>query len=128
MHLSSQIARIRYAIIALGVLLSIKANTVLADNLGQAQSNLDKVSSRIGGNVEGDISVLVGTVIQAILSLLGLVFFVLVIYAGFLWMTARGDETKVEKSKDILKSSIAGLFIIVSAYAITVFVTGYFAD
>lgn len=121
-------SRIRYALIAIGVYFTIRVEAVFAENLGQAQSNLDKVTNRIGGKVEGDISVLVGTVIQAILGLLGLVFFVLVIYAGFLWMIARGDETKIEKSKEILKSSIAGLFIVVSAYAITVFVTGYFGE
>ena len=45
------------------------------------------------------------------------------IYAGVLWMTARGDETKTEKARNIIIATVIGLFITVSAYAITKFVT-----
>jgi hypothetical protein len=38
-------------------------------------------------------------------------------------MTARGDEGKVEKAVDIIRASIIGLIITLSAYAITFFVT-----
>lgn len=65
-----------------------------------------------------------GQFVGAILSLLGIVFLCLMIYGGFLWMTAAGDEQKVKKSIDIITAAIIGLIIVTSAYAITAFVGG----
>lgn len=65
------------------------------------------------------IAQLIGLILNYILGLLGVVFMLLMIYAGFEWLTARGNEQQVEKAKDILKSSITGLIIVVIAYAIT---------
>jgi len=64
----------------------------------------------------------IGTVVKAALSLIGIIFTVLMVYAGYLWMTARGDESKVEKAGKIISSSIIGLIIAVASYAITDFV------
>lgn len=61
-------------------------------------------------------------VIKAFLSLLGIIFVILIITAGYQWMTAEGDEQKVNEAKDKIKRAIIGLIIIVSAYAITHFV------
>ncbi len=44
------------------------------------------------------------------------------LYAGYNWMTAQGEEEKVTKAKDTLKRAIVGLIIIVASYAISIFV------
>ena len=64
----------------------------------------------------------VGTVIKAALSFVGVVFFLLAFYAGYLWMTARGEEEQIKKAQKIITSSIIGLIITVGAYSITNFV------
>lgn len=64
----------------------------------------------------------VGIVVRAVLSFVGVIFTALIIYAGILWMTARGEEDKVKKAQDILKASIIGLIITLSAYSISAFV------
>src|SRR3989338_8173076 len=64
------------------------------------------------------LSELVAVVIQAFLGLLGVIFLVLILYAGYNWMTAQGEEEKVTKAKDTLQRAVIGLIIIVSAYAI----------
>lgn len=64
----------------------------------------------------------IASVIQVLLSLLGIIFIVLIIYAGFIWMLARGNEQEVEKAKKIIQNSMIGLVIVLSAYAITSFV------
>jgi len=61
----------------------------------------------------------IASIIEIILSVLGVFFMGLVVYAGYLMFTARGDETKVEKSKTTLRGAIIGLIIILSAYGIT---------
>jgi amino acid transporter len=61
-------------------------------------------------------------VIRAFLSLLGIIFLVLIIVAGYNWMTAGGNDEKVTKAKSTIARAIIGLIIIVAAYAITYFV------
>jgi uncharacterized membrane protein len=65
----------------------------------------------------------IGQLVQTAMSFLGIIFTVLLIYAGFLWMTARGEETKVEKAKNIIITAIIGLIIVLAAYSISYFVT-----
>ncbi len=65
---------------------------------------------------------LVGSIIKVVLSISGVILFALFFYAGFLWMTARGDESAIEKAKGIIQSAIIGLIIAVSAFSITNFV------
>lgn len=64
----------------------------------------------------------IGQVIRGFLSLLGLVFMGYLIYAGQLWMTARGNEEQISKAKAIIRGSIIGLVIVFSAYAIATYV------
>ena len=65
---------------------------------------------------------MIGTAIKALLSVIGIVFIVLIIYAGYTWMLARGNETEAQKAKDTITRAIIGLFIVLAAYAITAFV------
>lgn len=58
-------------------------------------------------------------IVRPILGVVGLIFFVLMIYAGVLWMTAGGNGDTVKKAKGILVNSVIGAAIVVSAYAIT---------
>lgn len=64
----------------------------------------------------------VGTIVSAFLSLLGVIFLILMLYSGYNWMIAHGDEQKVNKAKETLRTSIIGLIIVVSSYAIYIFV------
>ena len=52
------------------------------------------------------------------LSFLGIAFFILIIYAGWLWMTAGGNEERLGKAKKILQEAVIGLVIVLAAYAI----------
>ncbi|MBP9828209.1 hypothetical protein KBC55_03575 [Patescibacteria group bacterium] len=85
------------------------------------ESTLDDVQAESGLG-DQDLTTTLGMLIQAMLGLLGVIFLVLIIYAGFLWMTAGGDEGKVSTAKDIMIRSVVGLVILLSAYAISSFV------
>lgn len=70
----------------------------------------------------------IGTyVISPVLGLTGTILFALMTYAGFLWVTAQGEEKKIKKAKDILTECIVGTVILVGAYALANFVIGIFA-
>ncbi|MDP2656724.1 MAG: hypothetical protein Q8P11_04130 [bacterium] len=64
----------------------------------------------------------VGLVIKAILGLMGIVFLILMIYAGILWMTAAGEKERVEKARDMISTAIIGLLITIGSYTLTYFV------
>jgi hypothetical protein len=65
---------------------------------------------------------MIGTVIGTALTFVGAILFIIMIYAGFLYMTAGGDKEKVIKAKQWITNSIIGLVIIASAYAIVTFI------
>ncbi|MBU0661254.1 hypothetical protein KKG22_03690 [Patescibacteria group bacterium] len=96
-------------------------STVYTATLGDAVNKV-KTTGGTAGVAEENVANVVGTFINLALSMVGLIFLVLMIYAGYLWMTARGDEGQVEKAMEIIKTSIIGLIIIMSAYAINAFV------
>lgn len=58
-------------------------------------------------------------IIQAFLVLLGTLFLVYAVYAGYLILTSAGNEERVEKGKSILKNTTIGIAIILSAYGTT---------
>lgn len=70
----------------------------------------------------GQLPIIIGTVIKAALGLVGVIFLVLMVYAGYIWMIARGDESKTSKAKDTITAAIIGIIIVVGAYALTNFV------
>jgi magnesium-transporting ATPase (P-type) len=71
---------------------------------------------------EFGMAIIVGTVVNAFLGLLGVIFIILIISAGYNWMTAAGNEEKVTKAKDTMTRAIIGLIIVVGAFAIWYFI------
>jgi hypothetical protein len=81
----------------------------------------DEVTS--SGNT--NIGTFVGKyIIQPVIGLTGLIFLVLTVYAGIMWMTSAGDTKRVEKAKSILVATVTGAVIIASAYVIVNTVIG----
>jgi hypothetical protein len=74
------------------------------------------------GATPGDPSIMIGKAIEIALGAIGVIFLILMIYAGFTWMIARGDEAKVEKAKETIINCIIGVVIVVAAYAITSYI------
>jgi len=70
----------------------------------------------------GDIRVMIARIINVALGLLGIVALLLILYGGFLWMTAGGEAERVEKAKKVLINAVIGLAIILTSFAISQFV------
>lgn len=101
----------------------IIASPALAGNLQSSSGLLNTAAGQAGYNIsEKNPESVVAKVINAVLSMLAVIFLVLMVYGGFIWMTARGNDQQVDKAKGILVAAIIGVIIIVSAYAITFFV------
>ncbi len=70
-----------------------------------------------------DIRHIAAQIIKGVLGLLATIFLILIIYAGFKWMTSQGNEEKVKDAQKKIMQATIGLIIIMSAYAITLFIT-----
>jgi len=66
---------------------------------------------------------IIGEVVQIALGVTGSVFFVLILMAGYWYITAHGDDAKVEKATKTLRGAIIGLIVVLMAYSITRFVS-----
>jgi hypothetical protein len=72
--------------------------------------------------VRAELIGLVFKIIRYLLGFLGVVAVIILIYGGFLWMTAKGDEERVRKAKKTIINGLIGLIIILLSYAIVSFV------
>lgn len=83
-------------------------------------SVLDETSKeagyKTGEGQEEMLTTIIGQSLNIFLSLLGVVFMILVIIAGYKWMTAAGNEEQVTQAKSYLKYAIIGLFVISLAW------------
>lgn len=95
----------------------VLATPVLADSYGlSATAGAAKlISSRTPPEIAGQV-------IGAALSLVGVMFFVLMIYSGITWMMARGNEEQTKQALRTIVAAIIGLIIVLASYAITTFV------
>jgi len=64
----------------------------------------------------------VGLIINAFTSILGVIFVILMVVAGFTWMTSSGNEEKIKKATATIKSAAIGLVLTLSAWAIWKFI------
>jgi len=94
----------------------------LAQAQGLTSEDLGVQYASSTGLTTQDPRVTVAKIIRIVLGFLGTIAVILVIYAGFMWMTSSGNEDKVTKAKNILKAAVIGLVIILSAFAITSFI------
>ena len=100
------------------------ATTTVSTDLANAAADIDEIGTSAGVNTSQTLPQIIGTTISILLGVLGIVFVVLVVYAGFLYLTANGAEDNTKKAKKLLTQAIIGLIIIVSAYAISSYVIG----
>ena len=69
-----------------------------------------------------DVRSTIASIIKVALGLLGIVAVVIILWGGFVWMTAGGNDEKVGEARKIIFSGIIGLAIVLSAYAIAAYV------
>ena len=108
--------------------------------LGQmalAETGVDKAlggldNTATGGGIkpttDKNLPTIIGGVVGAVLALVGVIFFLLILYAGFNWMMAQGQEEKITKAKETIFGAVLGLLVILGAYAITTLAARLFSE
>lgn len=112
-----------YGMLSNILLLFASQASARGEGVEKALSNLDKSANEAGLSQSTlDVPELIGKILATVLGFTGTIFFILVVWAGILWMTAAGNEENIKKAQGILKAAIVGLIIVLSAYAITRFI------
>lgn len=70
------------------------------------------------GAADTNLPSIIGRFVSGLISLLGVVFILLLVYGGFIWMTAQGSEEKIKKAKGVITSAVIGLVVVFASYAI----------
>jgi len=89
--------------------------------LNDANRNGENLPIGQGSTFAEKLAAALGSVIGSFLAFLGVIFLVVMIAGGLMWMTAAGDEKKVGTAKSLLTGAVIGLIIVLSAYAITAY-------
>ncbi len=92
---------------------------VAAVELGGLDETAQTANIDNGPTDPGEIA---ATLISKIIGFVGILFLILMIWGGLLWMTAAGNDEKTKKATLVITAAVIGLVIVLSAYAITRFV------
>lgn len=95
------------------------------DPLGKLQEVGAGESGPYNEATDTTMAEIIGQVIQATLSLLGIIFIILIIISGYQWMSAGGNEEQVSKAKKRMTNAIIGLVVTISSYAIWALISTY---
>ena len=75
----------------------------------------------LGGSLDPQAALIsrVVAIVNIFLGFLAILFIVLILYGGYLWMTAAGNEQRVEEAQNVLRRAIIGVVIVLGAGVIT---------
>ncbi|MBU0731723.1 pilin [Patescibacteria group bacterium] len=112
------------------LLIGLVIGLVMMPNLAfMADPNLDLIPQNDEELGEFDVALgdappyqVAARIINWALGLLGIFSLMLIIWGGFIWMNARGNEEEVKKAKKILEGAIIGLVIILASFGISQYV------
>ena len=106
------------------VVLCSSITPVFASVEADIMKQIDTAGNSAGYVVEEkDPRIFIAEFIQVLLSITGTLFIILMVFAGYVRVTAQGDDDRIKKSNNTAVAAIIGLSIVMLAYGITVFVT-----
>ena len=121
----SYLTAIAVTVVVFGATTLLASTAFAAFTPGSPSSALSDTATAASGLATGDadtqIFTIIGNIVDILLGLLGIIFFLLTVWAGYIWMTAQGDPAKVTKAQKLLTEGAIGLVIIFAAYAISNF-------
>lgn len=101
---------------------SLEVKPVRADDsLFNSQIGMNDIGKTYGDK-KTDVRVIVARLILIVLGLLAIIFFALIIYAGFRYMTAAGNQEQTSKAIAQIRDATIGLLIVIASWALTAYI------
>jgi len=88
-----------------------------------ALGGLDETAAKAGFN-DKDLLKLSGNALNIVLSFVGVLFLMVIMAGGWMWLVSGGQSAKVALAQKLIAAGVIGLVIVVAAYAIAVFIGG----
>ncbi|MBI4262007.1 hypothetical protein HY624_00585 [Candidatus Uhrbacteria bacterium] len=110
-----------FSILATIALLPAPSSAASGNAIVNIKNSIDRVGGG-GGLSNTPLEEAIGNLINIFLATLGIVAVVIVIYGGFLWMTASGNPEQVETAQTLLIQGLIGFVIIALAWSIATYV------
>lgn len=91
----------------------------------KAQTGLDVGLNEVNTSIQlgsEDPRVIISKIINTAMLFLGIIAVILVLVAGFKWMTAAGNEEQVTSAKKLLGQAVIGLVIVLASWGIAQFI------
>lgn len=101
----------------------LTANAQNGTNQGsllEGQEGMTEVQTVFGSQTDVRVSVI--KIIDIILGLLGVIFLALIVFAGFKYMTAAGNEDQVKQAIKQITQAVIGLVIVLASWGISYFI------
>ena len=118
-------------LVSLAILALLVLPLLTLPALAQTNTNdpygINSVNNGLNGTLGGantDLRTIIARIINFALGFLGIIAVVIILFGGFKWMTAAGNEDKVSEARKLLVAGIIGLVIILAAWAVSTFVIG----
>lgn len=122
--LSTFLVLLTMSIYGFAQLQPVAADSIWDRIVADDEGGLEEIGDTVFGETDEPRTIpeIVARIIKYLFTFLGIIFLALIIYGGFLYMTAGGDSEQTGKAKDIIISATIGLAIILASYAFTYFV------
>lgn len=123
--------KILLASIAAILLLAASAPSAQAvSGINQLKNNLNIIGTETGLGDQGDANLpqKIAAIINIALGFVALIAVIMIIYAGFKWITAGGNEETVKEARGNIRNAVIGIVVIMLSYAIINFVVSQVSD
>ena len=118
-----------FLICALAGVFYITAILVKADDAEPTEPSLQELINKQNSSLAGKQGanygeplagplILAARIIKIFLTMLGTLFVVYTVYAGYLYLTAAGEEERITKATGMIKNGVLGIIIILSSWSI----------
>ncbi len=104
---------------------NVLAATSTLQGLDRTANRIPAYEEQVDTDAVDFVQTKTGQLIGIVLAFVGVIFLVLMIFAGISWMTSAGNQEKVKKAKDLIIHSIIGLILVLAAYAAVAFIGNF---
>ena len=71
---------------------------------------------------------IIGAAIKAILGIIGSISLLIFVVAGLIWMTSRGNDDKIKKSRDAIMWAALGMLAVFASYVVLNYALNFFSE